>query len=477
MTKVLSEEARRQQIDAAEAAWKPGDRNHPIPWRGKQDVVPVVRVSLDAIVLNPRSHRIRAQIESHPLKELIETDPFTDEAQDAVAELLRETEDFEDLKVNLKEEGQREPGVVTHAGVLVNANCRTVALRDLGEKFIELALLPKNANEQDIDIIESQLQVARDYRREYSYTNQLLLVMDMKEKYGYSTKDIARRLQYAASSNKKDVAAGSKTVEQMLRILNYVQDLRERSDGALPLTFFDTQKEALQQLDDAYEKARKHNPTKAPDIRAAYELGIAAHIGYQPLRQVDPEFMEEYVREHLEEQETIGEHIEQLEAEAVSAEQDGGEAEPEGLEILKESQAEAAETAPKPNGNGKALAEQLTNILLTSHGKETIELPGTKGESVEVSREAFLSDVQEAMMQAAIERKADKGHANQLLQPISDLRSARRKLDSTRDGFVKVENNNQFDRIKFDQELEALKRSLEALEDAASSAAGAKGAD
>jgi hypothetical protein len=472
VTKVLSEEARRQQINAAEKAWKPGDPNRPIPWRGKRKNVPVITVSVDAAVLNPRSHRIRAQIESHPMRDVIDSDPFSDEAQEIIAELLRETEDFEDLKVNLKEEGQLEPGVVTHVGILVNANCRTVALRDLGKKFIELALLPTDANEQDIDIIESQLQVARDYRREYSYTNQLLLVLDMKEKYGYSTEEIARRLQYAPSSNTKDLAAGAKVVEQMLRILRHVEDMRERSDGALPLTFFDSQKEALQQLDEAYEKARRLDPANARAIRSAYELGIAAHIGYEPLRQVDAEFMDKYVREHLEEQELLNEHVEQL---AGADGNTAAETEPEGIDILEETEGEEdVPTTATTNGSGQTLAERLTDILLKSHGSETVELPTTDGKVVEVSREAMLTEVQDAMSQAAVERKADKGQANQLSQPINDLRSARRKLDSARDGFVKLTNNPQFDRSKFNQELEAAKRSLEALEQAAGSEAGAK---
>ena len=114
---------------------------------------------------------------------------------------------------------------------------------------------------------------------------------------------------------------------------------------------------------------------------------------------------------------------------------------------------------------------------MTSHGKETIELPAANGKTVEVSREAFVADVQEAMSQAATERKADKGHANLLSQPINDLRAARRKLDGARDGFAKVKKNAQFDRAKFDQELEALRRSVEALDDAAGSPAGAKGAE
>ena len=48
--------------------------------------------------------------------------------------IAERTEGFEDLKANLGEVGQNDVGVVTRRGVLVNANTRAVALRDLGKE-------------------------------------------------------------------------------------------------------------------------------------------------------------------------------------------------------------------------------------------------------------------------------------------------------------------------------------------------------
>jgi hypothetical protein len=56
--------------------------------------------------------------------------------------VLRETEGFERLKVNLAEEDQREAGVVTRAGLLVNGNTRAAALRDIDKQYIRVAVLP-----------------------------------------------------------------------------------------------------------------------------------------------------------------------------------------------------------------------------------------------------------------------------------------------------------------------------------------------
>jgi hypothetical protein len=454
---VLSEEARREQIAAAERAWEPGHRNTTVPWRGKQEVVPVIRVSVDAVVLNPRSHRIKAQVQSHPDRELIGRDPYCTAAQDAIADLLRATDDFDALKVNLREEGQLQPGVVTHGGLLVNANCRTVALRELGEQYVDVALLPNDAGEQDIDLLELDLQVARDYKRDYSYTNQLISVLDMSQKYGMSNELIARKLQYAPSSDPRDLKSGVAIVEQMLRIYRYVSDLRARSGDKLPLTFFDTQRESLQQLDTSYEAARKADPANAQRIRETYELGLAVQVGYEPLRQVDSSFFDEYVREHLEEGLTIGEYVEALEEK--TEDESGGET-PAGVDLLDEID-EPTNASP---ANGSAVARRLVDALLSSHGSGTVSITVGDGKAVEMPRESLVVDIRNAISDAASQKKIDKSKASSLQQPIALVRDGRRKFDAAREALVRVRNDSGFNVSKFGDELAAGRRSLEALE-------------
>src|SRR5262245_4169188 len=113
---MLTEQVREERIKTALKSIE-GDPNLeriPLPWRSQRgQTFTVVDLPLDCVVLNPGSHRIRAQLASHPQRELVERDPFSQEAQEILADLLRKTEGFEDLKANLADVGQNEAGVVT----------------------------------------------------------------------------------------------------------------------------------------------------------------------------------------------------------------------------------------------------------------------------------------------------------------------------------------------------------------------------
>ena len=127
----MNEEGRTERISVAVAALAdiPGQYEQiSIPWNGELIIVPVIRIPLDAIVLNQRSHRIKAELESHPERVDIAADPFSEHAQEVLSALLRGTDDYAILKEDLKEHGQRDFGVVTRIGLLVNANTRAVAL-------------------------------------------------------------------------------------------------------------------------------------------------------------------------------------------------------------------------------------------------------------------------------------------------------------------------------------------------------------
>src|SRR5271165_4870884 len=123
----ISEEARKTRIEEALKALPVDAERIPLPWQDKDKTFPVVSVSLDTVLLNPKSHRIRSQLESHPQGRLVTDSPFSEAAQEIVVEILRNTEGYERLKTNLAEEGQREAGVITRAGLLVNGNTRAAA--------------------------------------------------------------------------------------------------------------------------------------------------------------------------------------------------------------------------------------------------------------------------------------------------------------------------------------------------------------
>ena len=193
---MMTDAARRKQIEEALDALPQETERIPLPWRNGTSIFPVIQLRLDSVLLNPRSHRIRSQLESHPKKAVVEQAPYSEESQEVVAQLLRETDGYDALKANLSQEKQREAGIITRAGVLINANTRAVALRDIEKEenckgYIRVAVLPKDATESELDELELRLQMKKDYKQEYSFTNELLFVDELLTKYSYSPVDAA----------------------------------------------------------------------------------------------------------------------------------------------------------------------------------------------------------------------------------------------------------------------------------------------
>ena len=243
---------------AREAAQDPSAHTESVnlPYKdGREGPFLVVSAAVNAVVFNPRSHRIQSQLESHPLRQLVRDEPFSDEAQTVIHEILSETEGFDALKENLKEYGQKDFGVVTRDGLLVNANTRLAALRELGVDYIRAALLPSDADEQAIDRLELELQVQRDFKQNYTFTNELIFINELLMSPGYSEEKVAKALNFAASSDVDELRRGTKRVKQCVRLLALIREIQDLGHGAIPLTYFDDKRQALIDLDDDFEHA------------------------------------------------------------------------------------------------------------------------------------------------------------------------------------------------------------------------------
>ena len=73
----MTNEARQKAISEALSA-EDSNMNaerHLIPWKDSTEKCTVIEVDLDVVLLNPRSHRIRAQLESRPDRASVEEAP------------------------------------------------------------------------------------------------------------------------------------------------------------------------------------------------------------------------------------------------------------------------------------------------------------------------------------------------------------------------------------------------------------------
>ena len=118
----------------------------------------------------------------------------------------RTAEEFAALKDSLFREGQTDPGVMTHEGVLVNANTRAVAMRefeDPAKRYIRVAVLPPTAQPSEMALLELRLQMQKELKVDYSLTNELLFIEELSNERGLSDGQIARELRISPESPRK----------------------------------------------------------------------------------------------------------------------------------------------------------------------------------------------------------------------------------------------------------------------------------
>lgn len=276
-----------------------------VDFRGQPEILSVVSLPVDSLMLNPDTHRIRAQKSLDPVREkALEDDPYGEMAQGYLQHLLTrdpvnpENEDtsFKELRESLDEYGQEEPGIVTRAGVLINANTRCVALRELGKREILVAVLPSDAAEADTEAIELVLQLRKEHKRDYSFVNALLAVDDR----------VARGDDPTAIQ--KDFRMRAETYKRSIWILNLIRDAIDRSrvqlkDGTevkMRLVDFETHQGKLEELHRAWSKLeRSGQHDRANRLLEQRLLAIVMDKSKTDVRLIDEDFLKNHAAEVL----------------------------------------------------------------------------------------------------------------------------------------------------------------------------------
>ena len=160
----------------------------------------VYRVPVDLLRYRKENGRISAAVKTHELR-VGTLDPRDESAQKKLGSFLREMgpDKTEDLKRLLQADGQREPGIATADGFLVNGNRRKLALTELGRenpgdgqfKTMKVVILPGKQDPggpptlREIEQIENRYQLQDEGKAEYSGFDAALSMRDKEEK-GYT---------------------------------------------------------------------------------------------------------------------------------------------------------------------------------------------------------------------------------------------------------------------------------------------------
>ena len=461
---VMSETARAERVRAAIEAVPDNAARLSLPWRGGNQVFPVIELELDATVLNSHSHRIQAQLEAHDNAELIASDPNNEEAQEAIAQILRETIDFEALRTNLGEEGQRDPGVLTRSGLLVNANTRAVALKDLGKGYISVAVLPEDATPAEIADLELRLQVQEDYRQPYTFTNRLLFVDQLITLEGWTEDKVALAMRWAASGSAAELAKGRKAVQQATRLLALVREIQAIGGDNIPITDFDAALTSLEELDNLYQDLYPKDSEAADRMKMARILGILSEVPYRELRHVGADFVDQHLIEVMTDDDVLGECVDELTA-AITIEP-GGEGELIGLDVLVDPE---ADDPPATDGATARSINVLLEKIATSRQDDVVVLPTPDGEK-EVPREVVVEHVRDVMKLATSDAKDLSKESDKLKAPLSRLTDAEKKLKNALDAYESVKDEATFDHDKFAELIAKCQRRIDALQGASGEA-------
>ena len=426
-----------------------------LPWTGAEAVLcPVITIGVDEVLLNHRSHRLRSQLEDDPEWQELANDPHSEPAQRVLERHIRAArtqEQFTALKESLLQDGQTDAGVMTHKGVLVNANTRAVALRefeDPSRRYIRLAVLPATAQEHELALLELRLQMQKELKVDYPLSNELLFIEELSSERSLSDAQIAREMRIFPES----VRRGENEVRLRLRMLDLIREMQRIPDEPLPLTFFDTLSyEQLREVHRIYHPLLERDPQEARRYLESFLLSVA--VGVTPvhqIRRIDAAFMSEYMFPQLEEDEVVGDVADRL----VAPHGEGTTQEPRGDETLLVSSSDSEFASVD--------VKQLINIV-TRHDKR-VEVEGTP---LVLERDDVKDAIKTAVITGIKEKRRDERDADKLAAPIDCVKAATRELTKGLEATKAVANDPDFDQ-KRRKSLEAafnkLKRTSRDLE-------------
>ena len=202
----------------------------------------VYKVPLDLLLFRRENGRISSSVKTHEriVGPLDRTDA---QAQSKLRDFLRQKdpEKTDDLKRLLLADGQREPGIITADGFLINGNRRKVALLELRDEFpsndrfqtMKVVILPGENDEggpptlKEIEQIENRYQLQTEGKAEYHGFDAALSMRDKEDK-GYSLEQQMRDdPQYRVMSQGEFGRALRKRRKDMLDPLDCVDEYLE----------------------------------------------------------------------------------------------------------------------------------------------------------------------------------------------------------------------------------------------------------
>lgn len=188
--------------------------------------LPVVRISIDLPVYRMQNFRTFTDQTEYIANEKLQSDFFASGQEvesvqqiqhEMLAKLARRgvSDSVAPISDVLKRDRQREPLLITSAGVVVNGNRRLAAMRELFAEepgafadfgHVNCAVLPADATLVDVIDIEAGLQAKQETKLDYDWVGDAQLMNAMVKQHG-GTADVAKRLNRGEREIKNTIQA------------------------------------------------------------------------------------------------------------------------------------------------------------------------------------------------------------------------------------------------------------------------------
>lgn len=409
-------------------------------WMRPEKELPVVNLPIEWVRFSTLNHRTRAEqmreIEVSGIADLFSGDPMGFAAQDAQLKILSSQEGFDALKQDLRERGQQEPAVVTAEGVLINGNRRSAGLRDLwlndhvqSARYVRAFVLPADATADELIDLETELQVAKDYREDYSWVNEALLIEEIFESSNKDWDRVAHRMRLKPA----EARAQYEKLQQLHQLVAMSNGTRHHADFV--------------GNESAFEELSKHVKDKPPEeaavVRSVYFLGTLAGVNYRDLRHLRRKDASAFVRDEFSTDPTLTSLLTGVTGR-------GGNAADDLLnDVLGES-----------NGPTSSDLTSVLSLLAQSKADDVVDLPNGK----KVPVDELLNSVRSAVSSAAKEASEHAKDAQAVVAPTERLRSAGDEIARAKAALAKARSHDGWNEAEFKKSLIEVKAAVAEIE-------------
>jgi hypothetical protein len=423
---------RRKAIEDALAEYESQNmtRTLRLEFRGQERDLKVIRINPQIPILNNNNSRLRAQLLTHASRDVVQTAPESEQAQQVIMQLLRATEDYKNLKEQIRDLGQVEAGVITGSGLLINGNTRLAAMRELNKSGFDVAVLPADATSEDLVDIELNLQLRKLVHQDYTFTNRLLMMKHYIDS-GKTIEMICQKMAWHRNGKRK--------FEQAMRMLGYIEEVRALSKTPTAYSVFDTKEQHLKDLDEKYESLKSNGDIKAAETMKWTRLAaLLLGVNKDQVRAMDEDFIDDQIVKRVNETEL--ENIFE-----VNTSNPSGGGNPDHSALLGEDTNDTIDM--------RGFTKELLDSVVDPEGR----IDGTRDEKYENLENIFRRGAEELIDQ----EKQDKW----VREPSERLKEATLNFEAIVEKMDEYLADTSFNRGKFEIELRKLEKTLKKLKD------------